>query len=149
VDRDWRLTYVNKRGLADAGRILGRNVAAADLLGANIWELFPEAVRTTFDEEAHRALREQAVVEFETRSTVTGQWMDVRLYPSEAGLSIYLHNITERKRAEEELRRRAEQQALVAELGQRALASDDLQWRSDQEILISLTGLSAAKSNFS
>src|SRR4051812_11028446 len=127
VDREWRYTYVNDRGLAEAGRIPGRNLTAADLLGANIWELFPELVGTTFDHHAHRALREQAVVEFETRSPVTGRWMDVRLYPSNAGLSIYVHDITERKRAEEELRRRAEQQALVAELGRRALASDDLQ----------------------
>src|SRR3954447_1548263 len=121
VDREWRYTYVNERGLAEAGRIPGRNLGAADLLGANIWELFPELVGTTFDHEAHRALREQAVVEFETRSPVTGRWMDVRLYPSEAGLSIYQHDVNERKRAEEELRRGAEQQALVAELGRRAL----------------------------
>src|SRR4051794_31658732 len=134
VDREWRYTYVNERGLAEAGRIPGRDLTAADLLGANIWELFPELVGTMFDQEAHRALREQAVVEFETGSPVTGRWMDVRLYPSEAGLSIYLHDITERKRAEEELRRGAEQQALVAELGRRALASDDLQWVLEEAV---------------
>ena len=134
LDREWCYTFVNERGLAEAGRIPGRNLGAEELLGANIWELFPELVGTTFDHEAHRALREQAVVEFETRSPVTGRWMDARLYPSEAGLSIYLHDITERKRAEEELRRRAEQQALVAELGRRALASDDLQWVLEEAV---------------
>jgi signal transduction histidine kinase len=87
----------------------------------------PELVATTFDREARRALREQVVAEFETRAPLSGRWMDVRLYPSEAGLSVYAHDITERKRGEEELSRRAEQQALVAELGRRALASDDLQ----------------------
>jgi PAS domain S-box-containing protein len=127
LDRDWRYTFVNDRGLAEMGRIRGRKLGAADLLGRTVWEVFPELVGTSFDHEAHRALREQAVVQFETRSPVTGRWMDVRLYPSNAGLSIYVHDITERKRAEEELRRRAEQQALVAELGRRALASDDLQ----------------------
>ena len=134
LDREWRYTFVNERGLAEMGRIPGRSLGAAELLGANIWEVFPELVGTTFDEEAHRALREQAVVEFETRSPVTGRWLDVRLYPSEAGLSIYSHDITERKRAEEELRRRAEQQALVAELGRRALASDDLQWVLEEAV---------------
>src|SRR3954471_23956598 len=127
LDREWRYTFVNERGLAEMGRIPGRSLGAADLLGRTVWEVFPELVGTTFDHQAHRALREQAVAEFETRSPFTGRWMDARLYPSEAGLSIYVHDITERKRAEEELRRRAEQQALVAELGRRALASDDLQ----------------------
>src|SRR4051812_5003104 len=134
VDREWRYTFVNERGLAEAGGIPGRSLGPSDLLGRTVWEVFPELVGTTFDREAHRALRQQAVVEFETRSPVTGRWMDVRLYPSEAGLSIYLHDITERKRAEEELRRRAEQQALVAELGGRALASDDLQWVLEEAV---------------
>jgi PAS domain S-box-containing protein len=134
VDREWRYTFVNERGLAKAGRIPGRKLGAADLLGRSVWEVFPELVGTTFDHEAHRALREQVVVEFETRSPVTGRWMDVRLYPSEAGLSIYVHDIADRKRGEEELRRRGEQQALVAELGRRALASNDLQCVLDEVV---------------
>jgi PAS domain S-box-containing protein len=130
VDREWRYTFVNERGLAGAGGNLG----AADLMGRSVWEVFPELVGTTFDHEAHRALRDQALVEFETRSPGTGRWMNVRLYPSKAGLSVYLHDITERKRGEEELRRRGEQQALVAELGRRALASNELQWVLDEVV---------------
>ncbi len=134
LDREWRYTFVNEHALAGMGRIPGWSLGIAQLLGANIWELFPESVGTTFYEEAHRALREQAVVEFETRSPVSGRWLAFRMYPSEAGLSICVHDITERKRAEEELRRRAEQQALVAELGRRALASDDLQWLLEEAV---------------
>ena len=135
VDRDWRYTFVNERatgrGRTDPGaEPRGRGPSRQDRLGG-----VPGAGRDDVrSSEAHRALREQAVVEFETRSPVTGRWMDVRLYPSEAGLSIYVHDITERKRAEEELRRRAEQQALVAELGRRALASDDLQWVLEEAV---------------
>src|SRR3954466_3193800 len=134
VDRDWRYTYVNENALADIGRIRGRNLGAADLLGRTVWEVFPELVGTTLDHETHRALREQVVGELETRSPGTGRWTDVRLYPSDAGLSIYVHDITARKRAEEELRRRAEQQALVAGLGRRALASDDVQWVLEEAV---------------
>jgi DNA-binding NarL/FixJ family response regulator/signal transduction histidine kinase/PAS domain-containing protein len=134
VDREWRYTFLNERGLAEVGRITGRNLRAGDLLGRTVWQVFPELVGTTFDHEAHRALREQAVVEFEMRSPFTGRWTDVRLYPSEAGLAVYVRDITERKRGEEELRRRAEQQALVAELGRRSLASDDLQWVLEEAV---------------
>lgn len=134
VDREWRYTFINERALAAVGRMPGRNLRAADLLGRTVWEVFPELVGTTFDHEAHRALREQAVVNFEMRSPFTGRWTDVRLYPSEAGLSVHVRDITERKRGEEELRRRGEQQALLAELGRRALASDDLQWVLEEAV---------------
>jgi PAS domain S-box-containing protein len=134
VDREWRYTFLNERALAAVGRMPGRTGRAADLLGRTVWEVFPELVGTTFDHEAHRALREQVVLEFEMRSPITGRCTDSRLYPSEAGLSVYTRDITERKRAEEELRRRGEQQALVAELGRHALASDDLQWVLDEAV---------------
>ncbi|MCW3015699.1 MAG: domain S-box protein [Solirubrobacterales bacterium] len=134
LDREWRYTYVNERGLAEARRIPGRDLTAADLLGANIWERFPQLIGTTFDHESHRALREQTVVEFQQWSPVTGRWVEARVYPSDAGLSIHLHDISERKAAQEEISRRAEQQALVAELGQRALASDDLQPLLDEAV---------------
>jgi PAS domain S-box-containing protein len=113
LDREWRYTYVNERGLAEARRIPGRDLTAADLLGVSIWERFPELLGTTFHHEAHRALREQTTVEFIEHSPVTGRWVEVRIYPSDAGLSIYLHDITQRKQAEEMLREEQEQRALA------------------------------------
>jgi signal transduction histidine kinase/ActR/RegA family two-component response regulator len=56
------------------------------------------------------------------------------VYPSKDGLSVYAHDITDRKSAEEERERRARQHALVADLGLRALASDDLQALMDEAV---------------
>src|SRR5437764_914824 len=127
LDREWRFTYINERGLAAGQQIPGRELTAAALLGESIWELFPQLIGTTFEHEAHRAVREQTVVELEYWSPVAGRWVEIRIYPSEVGVSIYLHDISDRRRAEEERERRARQQALVADLGLRALASDELQ----------------------
>jgi hypothetical protein len=126
VDREWRYTYVNERGREQVRRIPGRDLTAADLLGVSLWERFPQLVGTTFDHESHRALRDQTVVEFEERSPVTGRSVEARVYSSEAGLSIYLRDISAPKRAEE--------QALVADLGLRALASEDLQALLDEAV---------------
>jgi hypothetical protein len=84
-------------------------------------------VGTTFDGELHRAMREQKIVEFEAYSVPTGRWLEVRVHPTEDGLVGFSHDVSERKAAQEEIHRGAEEQALVAELGQRALASEDLQ----------------------
>jgi PAS domain S-box-containing protein len=126
VDRQWRYTYVNERALAQARRAAGRDITREELSGMTLWKLLPQHVGTTFDHELHRAMREQVPVEFEAYSEPTERWLEVRVYPTDDGLAGYSHDITERKRAEEELSRYAEHQALVAELGQRSLASDDL-----------------------
>jgi PAS domain S-box-containing protein len=127
VDRQWRYTYINERALALARSARGRDLTADDVLGMSCWEFLPELVGTTIDRELHRAMREQRPVEFEAYSEASASWLEIRAYPSEEGLSVYSLDVSKRKRAEEELSRRAEQQALVAELGRRALASDDLQ----------------------
>jgi PAS domain S-box-containing protein len=103
VDDQWRYTYLNDRALAQARKARGRQVGAEDLLGKNCWDLFPEAVGTTFDRELRRAVREQKVVAFETSSVVTGESVEVRAYPSKHGLSVYSLDTTERTRAREHL----------------------------------------------
>ncbi|MFL5840645.1 MAG: PAS domain S-box protein [Thermoleophilaceae bacterium] len=134
VDREWRYTYINERALAQARSRKGRHLTRDDVLGMTCWEFLPELVGTTIDREFHRAMREQRPVEFEAYSEASDNWLELRAYPSEEGLSIYAHDISARKRAEEELSRRAEQQALVAELGQRALASEDLRSVFDEAV---------------
>jgi PAS domain S-box-containing protein len=134
VDRDWRYTYINERALALARSARGRDFTADDVMGMSCWEFLPELVGTTIDRELHRAMREQRPVEFEAYSEASASWLEVRAYPSEEGLSVYSLDISRRKRAEEELSRRAEQQALVAQLGRRALASDDLQALLDEAV---------------
>src|SRR2546423_885781 len=94
LDREWRFTYINERGLAAGQQIPGRELTAAALLGESIWELFPQLIGTTFEHEAHRAVREQTVVELEYWSPVAGRWVEIRIYPSEVGVSIYLHDIS-------------------------------------------------------
>jgi PAS domain S-box-containing protein len=134
VDPEWRLTYVNERGLAQARRATGRDITAAELLGMSLWEVAPQLVAGTIYRELHRAMREQRVVACEAYSEATGRWLEVRAYPTEHGLTAYTQDISARKAAQEELSRRAEQQALVAALGQRALASEDLQVLFDEAV---------------
>jgi DNA-binding NarL/FixJ family response regulator/signal transduction histidine kinase len=134
MDRDWRVTYVNERAMAQTRKAQGRDVAATELLGKSLWALAPGLVGTRFEHEFRRALREQTVVAFEAYSAPGGRWVDVLVYPSPDGVSVYSHDISARKAAEEELRRRADQQAVVADLGRRALAAHGLQALLDDAV---------------
>ncbi len=99
LDDEWRFTYINPK----AEEVWGER--RKDLIGKNIWEAFPEAVGSVAYEEITRAAAEQETVAFETKSPVFERWIDVRIYPSEDGLSVYFQDITERKQAEAALAR--------------------------------------------
>src|SRR4051812_36899821 len=126
-DRGWRYTYVNERGLRRLELWGGRKLKREEILGKDMWELFPDMVATEAGHKLREAMQAQDPMEFELFFPPSGEWVEVRAYPSRSGLSVYYRNVTDRKRAEEEREHGARQQALVADLGLRALASDDLQ----------------------
>ena len=105
MDREWRYTYVNERALHRIRRVKGERLTREELLGKNIWELYPELVGSVIHRELDGALREQKPAWFEARSPLSHTWFEVHAYPSEEGLSVYGQDITERKRVEEALER--------------------------------------------
>jgi PAS domain S-box-containing protein len=102
VDEEWRFTFVNGK----AEELWGRS--REELLGKSIWEEFPEAVGSASYRQIKWAMEEGVTTEFETISPVLGSWVAGRAYPSREGLSVYFQDVTERKQAEEEIRRSEE-----------------------------------------
>lgn len=105
IDREWRFTYLNERALSRVRRAKGQQLTREEILGKNLWDMFPVLVDSIFYRKYHEAVREQKTVHFEAYSTPSASWVEVHAYPSEDGLSIYSRDITERLRAEEKLRR--------------------------------------------
>ncbi len=99
LDRDWCFTYVNPEG----ERLLG--ASSEELAGKNHWELFPAALGTVGEREYRRAVRDGVTVEFEIFYEPWQRWFAVKAYPSgQGGISVYLREVTEQKRAELQLR---------------------------------------------
>jgi PAS domain S-box-containing protein len=99
LDNEWRFTFVN----AEASKVLKKS--RPELLGRIIWEVSPGAVGTIFEDQYRKAARERVPVKFEALSPLINIWVEVRAHPSEDGLAVYFHDITERKSAEERISR--------------------------------------------
>lgn len=104
-DKNWNYTYLNKK----AGEILGET--PEQLIGKNIWKQFPEKLQEPLYRQFFDVMEAQEVRRIEAWNPIYNAWFEVLLYPSPDGLSVYLQNITDKKRAEqllEEGRRRYE-----------------------------------------
>lgn len=110
LDREWSFTYLNR----EAERLLNRQ--PGDLLGRNVWSEFPAALGSSFEQEYRRAMAENVTVNFEAYyPRPLDLWFEVRAYPSEEGLAVYFHDITEARKAREELRQSEERFRELAE----------------------------------
>jgi PAS domain S-box-containing protein len=96
LDNDLFIGYFNPT----AELLLGRK--ASEVLGHNLFEAFPEAKGSIFEEKYTLALKEKCSLSFETYFGVKpyDNWYDVRVYPRKNGISVFFQIITERKRAE-------------------------------------------------
>ena len=96
-DRDWRCTYLNTR----AKKLYGR-----DYLGEVVWDVFPSAVGGPFYEAYQRAVRTWMPVRVEAFAAGAGRHLEVNAYPSETGLTVFAHDVTEERRLAASLRDR-------------------------------------------
>ncbi|MBV9772845.1 MAG: PAS domain-containing protein, partial [Gemmatimonadetes bacterium] len=110
VDRDWRFTYVNR----EAERLLQR--PREELLGRYVRDEFPAATSARFEREYRRATAEHTTAQFEEYYPPLEAWFDVRAYPTADGLSVFLRDVTARRRTEERLRESEERYRLLADL---------------------------------
>ena len=95
LDSSWRYVYVNQQ----AATLFGRR--PSDLVGRHIWTEFPEGVGQPFHRAYERAMAEQTFIQMENYYEPWNRWFENRIYPSPDGLSIFFHEITERKLAEQ------------------------------------------------
>jgi PAS domain S-box-containing protein len=94
IGHDWRYLYVNDRVAELAG------LRKAEMLGRNIWELFPDAVGGDFYQLAHQAMEGRRAVQGEIFHQPSSRWLDTRIYPTKEGIVVFRADVTERKQQE-------------------------------------------------
>lgn len=101
LDPDWRFVFGNQNAVRELG--------VGELVGRNIWECFPEATGSIFEERYRLAVANQASERFETFYAPLRTWYEVHAVPSGSQLTVFFRDVTERRQALEaaQSRRRA------------------------------------------
>lgn len=97
LDKDWNYTYLN----SNAAAIL--NKTKEELIGKNVWELFPESVGLPFHKAYLEAMKTQKYIHLEEHYAPMNLWFENHIYPSKGGISVFIRETTEKKKAEEEI----------------------------------------------
>lgn len=97
MDRDLRVTYINRQGALIAQR------PPAALVGRRLLEAFPEAIGTIFERKYQEVLRTQRPVHFDSYFAPLNVWVELSVHPTAEGLAVYLRDVTARQAAQQEI----------------------------------------------
>jgi PAS domain S-box-containing protein len=94
LNSKYEITYWNKAAETGTG------LQIAEVLGKNVFEVFPNAAGATLGEKYRLAMDTRTFQSFETayKDDRFEAWYDVRIYPSDDGISVFFQDITEDKR---------------------------------------------------
>ncbi|MFN4065674.1 MAG: EAL domain-containing protein [Thermosynechococcus sp.] len=121
VDRDFRIIYVN----GNFCRLVSQS--ASQLLGQLLWEVFPDARNSVFEQECQRVMAAQVPCQFEMFCQSLNQWLAVRVFPTGRGLAVFSQNITLQVDSTTSLQRRQTQAELLHRLTLNIRRSLDLE----------------------
>jgi len=105
-DKDLKYTYWNKASEKLTG------ISAEDTIGKSLLDIFPETPQTRKAEKVYlEVLKTQQPRTFATEYQIGGKdfFFDISVYLSKDGISVFTKDITARKRAEEKIKRAAEE----------------------------------------
>lgn len=117
LDTSWRFAYVN----AAAQALLGRT--EAEIVGGDLWELFPHAVGSEFETHYRAAVATGQPVTFDAYYPAPlDTTYEVQAWPGPDGLAVYFEDVTSRRRtlavAERETRRAALLASVTSQLAE-------------------------------
>jgi PAS domain S-box-containing protein len=99
LDYGWRVVYINQAALA----MLGKPKEAYH--GHSIFEVFPEKLGTDIELKFRAAMRHRKPQIFNAPFPTSDHQFEFRVFPFDEGVSVFMHDITARLNAADEIRK--------------------------------------------
>ena len=97
VDKDFVYTYANKKITELTGK------QQSELIGKNVWEVFPQSIGGETYFAFLRAMETQQYVQNTYHYPSLDLWLENHIYPSAKGLSVFVRDISAQVKAEREI----------------------------------------------
>jgi PAS domain S-box-containing protein len=123
LDWEYRYVHANEAGLAI------NHMTLDQMLGHTPWELFPKLEGTELVARYREAMELGRPAVLEHVSVLTGDWLEIRIYPTASGVSAFYREINDRKRVESELLTSRESLSTILATITDAFYSLDRDWR--------------------
>jgi PAS domain S-box-containing protein len=94
LDWEYRCMHLN----ATAARLMSRD--GDDLVGKCVWDVIPGLADSAQGKAIREAVELGRYCALELRSEISGEWIESRIYPTPSGVTLFGHEINERKRME-------------------------------------------------
>lgn len=111
LDKNFRYTYLNRK----AGEMIRHQ--PRELLGRSVWDVFPEAIGSGTYHAMMAAMATQKYISNIDYFEPLDLWQENHIYPSPEGLSVFIRNITQRKRTEKALQQSIDRYQTFVEEG--------------------------------
>lgn len=101
LDEEYRFVYLNPQ--AKKLFLPRANGTDTDLVGKSVWKVLPRDADGPFFRHFQSALDDRLPGHFEEYHEGIGAWLEVHVYPYDQGVAVYMHDVTLRRRSQEEL----------------------------------------------
>ncbi|TGE33661.1 PAS domain S-box protein [Desulfosporosinus sp. Sb-LF] len=95
VNRQWIITHANK-AMVKANEANGFN---GNLVGTNFWDIYDQGNKLITN-SCLKVMNDGQPTRFESNEPFMGFWLEISIYPTENGISIFFRDIDERKEIE-------------------------------------------------
>lgn len=90
VDENWNIIHANK-ALRDLSR-----VGDIDFSGKNLWEIFSDPTGDEIKSKLMSSMKTKQLLVVEVEDPTTGSWFQVRAFPEDYGMFVYVANVSDR-----------------------------------------------------